>query len=160
MSGGQIFWKERAIVTLASANGAALATGTAAAATTADLDARSGGNVPQDFVGILRLTVQWATITSIAAGTVVAEIYAVPKLDGTNLSQTDLTSGSSYISPMSRIGTFVAAKVPTGNTDTRFDSNVFDLFPGLFTVYLLNRSGQSFSANWTLGLYAAQGQYT
>ncbi len=155
---GQIFWKERALVTLTSA-GASIANGSGAAAGT-DLDVRASGNASEDFSAIFGLICQWATVTAIAAGTTVAELYLVPKVDGTNLPQIDLTATSSYISPMHYAGTFIAAKVPTANADTIFSSMVVDLAPLLYTAHIINRSGQTIAANWTLKVVSAQAQYT
>jgi hypothetical protein len=36
----------------------------------------------------------------------------------------------------------------------------FDLFPALYTVYILNRSGQTIAANWTLKILPCEAQYT
>src|SRR4051812_31484609 len=95
---GNIFGKERGIVTLTS-SGASLTNGSAGIGNgTANLDARTGGNLPEDFQGWFELICQWGTVTSIAARTIVAELYLVPLLDGTNVSQQlDTTAGSSYI---------------------------------------------------------------
>lgn len=155
---GNITAKERAAVTLTS-SGASLTTGSAAAAGT-DLDFRAGGNAADDFDAQFELTCQWGTITGIVAGTIIADLYLVPKLDGTNLPDIDLTSGSSSLPAAAWVGSFVATKAPTASTNARFISPVKSFHPELYTAHLLNRSGQTISVNWTLKTVSAQGQYT
>jgi hypothetical protein len=156
---GNIFAKERAANTLTSA-GSSLTNGSGGSAGT-DLDLRSAGNSAQDFSASFELTCQWATVTGIVAGTVVADIFAVPKLDGTNASQqVDTTAGSSFIPYPCRVGVFIAAKAPSTNTDTRFFSGTIALDPLLYTMYIINRSGQTISSNWTLKEVGAQTQYS
>jgi len=156
---GNIFAKERAIVTLTS-TGASLTTGTAGAANgTADLDARTGGNAPDDLRAQFELTCQWVTVTGLVANTVIGELYLVPALDGTNFPDLDTSGG---VLPMSTyVGSFVATKAPTSNTNMRFISPVVDLMPVLYRPYLKNPTGtQTISANWTLKVVSAQAQYT
>lgn len=157
---GDIRAKERAIVTLTS-SGASLSSGSAGAANgTADLDARSGGNAPDDLQARFELTAKWTTTTGIVAGTQVAELYLVPKLDATNLPDIDTTSGTSRLPAGTYVAAFDATKAPTSATDARFVTGAVDLFPALYTAYILNRSGQTMSANWTLKVVSAQAQYT
>lgn len=155
---GDIRQKERAIVTLTS-TGSSLTNGSAGSAAT-DFDARATGNFADDFAAQFELTCQWATITGIAAGTVVADLYLVPKLDGTNLPDVDTTGGSSKLPFAALVGSFEAQKAPTAATNARFVSNVVQFNPLLFTAYIVNRSGQTISANWTLKAVGVQGQYT
>lgn len=157
---GNLTAKERAIVTLTT-TGASIATGSAAAANgTADLDARSGGNAPDDLEAIFELVVQWVTITGITAGTVVGELYLLPLPDGTNLPDVDLTASSSVIQAGAYAGSFVVPKQAVTNTNVRLITGVVPLFPALLRPYLLNRSGQTMTANWSLKAVAAQAQYT
>lgn len=157
---GDLLAKERAIVTLTSAGGA-LASGSAGVANaTADFDARSAGNAPDDLQAQFELICQWATITGIAAGTVVAELYLVPILDGTNAPDVDLTSGASVLPYAAYVGSFVATKAPTAATNARFPSPLIAIAPRLYRPYILNRSGQSISANWTLKVVSDRAQYT
>lgn len=155
---GNITWKELSIITLTS-TGASTTTGTAASAGT-DLDVRSAGNAADCFAANFLLICQWATVTGIVAGTIVADLYLVPKIDGTNLPQIDTTSGTSYISFNMRVGSFTAAKAPSGNTDTYFVVPNVDLQPLLYTAYIINRSGQTISVNWSLKVVPAEAQYT
>jgi hypothetical protein len=155
---GDIRSKERSIITLTS-SGASLSNGSAGSAAT-DLDLRSGGNAANDLQCRLELTCQWATITGIVAGTVVAELYLVPKLDGTNLPDIDTTAGSSRLPAGTFVASFDATKAPVANTNARYITPVIDAFPALYTAYVLNRSGQTVSANWSLKVVSAQGQYT
>lgn len=146
------FWATQTAITLTSTGGSTT-TGSAVAAGT-DLDVRSAGNASLLTDADFLLICQVATTTGIVAGIVMADLYAVPKLDGTNAPQTDLTGGSSYIAPNFRLGSFVAAKAPTANTDTYFGIVGTLLKPNLYTCYILNRCGQTISANWTLKAYA------
>jgi hypothetical protein len=155
---GSFFFKERAIVTLTS-SGSSMTNGTAVSVGT-DLDVRSAGNAAEDFIARFQLQCQWATITGIGANTVVADLYLLPKLDGTNLPDVDTSSGISNIPFAAWVGNFVATKAPTANTNMLFISPPIDLQPLLYTPYLLNRSGQTISANWTLKVVSAQGQYS
>ena len=156
---GDLALKTGTAVTVTSSGGST----TAGSATSAgDVDLRSGGtsNLIEQILGFAELTCQWATTTSIGAGTIVAVLYLVPKLDGTNAADIDSSSGAAYISANYRVGSFIAPKALSTSTNYRFATPVFDLFPALYTVYLLNSSGQTVSANWTLKLLTARGQYT
>lgn len=158
---GNLKTKERSIITLTSA-GSSLTNGSGGSAGT-DLDARSAGgtgNAEGDFLCRLELTCQWATITGISNGLVVAELHLVPKLDGTNLADVDTTAGSSKFPANTFADSFICAKSPSANTDMRFPTGVLELFPALYTAYILNKSGQTMSANWSLKVVPAQGQYT
>jgi hypothetical protein len=155
---GSILTKEQAIVSLTSA-GAALTTGSAGLVST-QLDCRASGNAADLFMALFSLTAQWATVTGIAAGTTIADLYLVPALDGTSFPDVDTTAGASYIPFTMRAGSFVAAKTPTANTNALFQSAMVDLMPVLYNVYILNRSGQTMAANWTLKALAAAAQYT
>jgi hypothetical protein len=112
------------------------------------------------FSALFSLTAQWATATGITAGTNVAELYLVPAIDGTNFPDIDTTAGASYIPSAMLQGVFIAPKAPTANTLMLFQSAVVDLMPVLYNVYILNRSGQTVSVNWTLKALAAAAQYT
>ena len=155
---GEIFSKERGAVTLTS-SGSSLTNGSAGAAGT-ELDCTSGGNGAEDFQGQFELIAQWATTTGIVLNTVVAELYLVPKLDGTNLPDVDLTAGSSALPSPTFAGVFVAVKAPSTNTDMRFISASIPFNPFKYTAYILNRSGQTISANWTLKVVSVRAQYT
>ena len=152
---------DRAPITLTS-TGASLTNGSAAAAGT-DLDTRTSvsGNAPGDFQAQFELTCQWASITTaIGANTVIAELYLVPKVDGTNLPDIDLTAGSSVLPPGTLKGFFPATKSPTAATNARFITDTFSVSPRLYTAYVLNKSGASntISANWTLKVVSDQAQ--
>lgn len=74
--------KERSIVTTTS-SGSSLTNGSAGVANgTANFDVRSGGNFEEDRTAQFELICQWATVTGIVAGTIVAELYLLPALDG------------------------------------------------------------------------------
>ncbi len=157
---GDIRAKERSIVTLTTTGGS-LTTGSAGAANgTADFDARSGGNFPDDLQAQFEFVCQWATITSIVAGTIAAELYLVPILDGTNLPDVDTTSGSSRLPFATLAGFFECTKAPTANTNMRFVSANVLFNPTLMRPYILNKSGQTISANWSLKAVSVQAQYT
>jgi hypothetical protein len=154
---GNILLKEQAIVTLTS-TGASLATGSAGLA--GQLDARAGGNAADMFAALFSLTAQWATVTGIAAGTVAADLYLVPAIDGASFPDIDTTAGASYIPYTMKAGSLIAAKAPTANTNALFQSAPVDLLPTLYNVYIVNKSGQTISANWALKVLAAAAQYT
>src|SRR5580765_3699126 len=112
-----------------AANGSAVSAG--------DLDFTSGGgvaNLVEKLFGRIRATLKWATVTNIGAGTVIADVYFVPKLDGTNLPQIDTTASASFIPATYRVGELIAAKIPTANTATIFDSRWFELHAEKVTV--------------------------
>jgi hypothetical protein len=155
---GDIRAKERAIVSLVT-SGSSLTSGTAVAAAT-NFDARSSGNAPDDFVAQFELVCQWATITGIVAGTIAAELYLLPILDGTNAPTVDTTSGTSRLPVASYAGAFECTKAPTANTNMRFISPIVQFNPLLYTPYVLNRSGQTISSAWTLKAVSVQAQYT
>lgn len=155
---GDIFSKERAIVTITSTG--ASATTASAVSAGADFDCRSGGGNPEDLEARFELTCQWATVTGIVAQTVVAEFYLLPKLDGTNLPDIDATGGASVLPASLYVSSFVATKTPTATTNARFQTGSILLFPTLYTPYILNRSGQTITANWTLKAVSARMQYT
>lgn len=157
---GDLRAKERAIVTLTS-SGSSLTNGSAGAANgTADLDARSGGNVADDLMAVFELVCQWSTVTGIAAGTVVAELYLVPALDGTNFPDVDTTAGSSTLPAPTYVASFVATKAPSSSTDMRFVTAPVLIAPLLLRPYIRNTSGQTMAANWTVKAVGVQGQYT
>lgn len=157
---GDLRAKERAIITLTS-TGSSLTTGSAGVANaTADFDTRSTGNAPDDLQAQFELTCQWATITGIAAGTVVAELYLLPIADGTNAPDIDITAGSSRLPYAAYVGTFEATKAPTANTNARFVGGNVTFNPMLLRPYILNKSGQTITANWSLKVVSVQAQYT
>jgi hypothetical protein len=148
-------WASQSSINLANGNLGSASNGSAVAATTADLDVRTAGNAALMTDFDFLLISQFATVTGIAANTVIADLFLLPKLDGTNLPQIDTTGGSSYIPPEFRVGSFRAAKVPVANTDTYYSITGVVLKPNLYTAYILNRAGQTQSANATLRAYAA-----
>lgn len=155
---GSIFYKERAVVTITS-TGASTTTGSITSAG-ADLDCRAAGNAADDFEAWFELTCQFATITSITGGVTIADLYLVPKLDGTNLADIDSTASAGRAPLGSYFDSFVCAKAPTAATNMRFVTGKGQLFPLLFTPHIINRSGQTMSVNWTLKVVSAQSQYS
>lgn len=154
---GSILAQQGTIQTVGS-TGATLATGTAVSL--GAVDARSGGNVANLFSALFSLTAQWATVTGIAAGTTIADLYLVPAIDDTNYPDVDTTGGASYIPFTMRVGSFVAAKAPTANTNALFSSGAVDLLPVLYTAYIINRSGQTMASGATLKVRGSAAQYT
>jgi hypothetical protein len=147
--------KERAIQTLTS-TGASLTNSSGGSA--GDIDLRTSGGYEGDFQVQMELTCQWATITGITNGTIVADLYLVPKMDGTNTPDVDTTTGASNFPIACLAGSFIASKAPTANTNMRFVTTAFDASPRLSTAYIKNRSGQTISANWTLKAIGDQGK--
>lgn len=157
---GDLRAKERALITLTT-TGASLTTGSAGVANgTADFDARSTGNVPDDLQAQFELTCQWASVAGIAAGAVVAEIYLLPILDGTNAPDIDLTPGSSRIPYAALAAILEATKTPTAATNARFISGNVPFNPVLMRPYLVNRAVTTMSSGWSLKVISVQGQYT
>ena len=157
---GDLRAKERAIVTLTS-SGSSLTSGSAGVANgTADFDARSSGNFPDDLQAQFELICQWATVTGITKDTVVGDLYLLPALDGTNFPDIDTTSGSSALPWAAYACSFIAVKAPSSNTNMRFIGPVVQFNPLLHRPYILNRSGQTIATNWTLKAVGVQGQYT
>lgn len=128
------------------------------AAAGTDFDARASGNAADDFRAQFQLTCQWATVTAIGNGTVVAYLYLLPKMDGTNLPAFDSTSGAAVLPGACYVGAFIATKAPTANTDMIFVTPTVDIDPRLYTAHLVNKSGQTISSNWTLKVISDQGQ--
>ncbi len=157
---GDIFLKEGTIFTLES-SGSSLTNGTAVAATT-NFDARNAGSagVVQNIEALFELVCQWSTVTGIVAGTVAAELYAIPAIDGSNFADVDLTGGSSFISYPAYLGNFICSKAPTGSTNMRFHSSPIRIRPLLYKPYILNRSGQTIASTWSLKIITNRYQYT
>jgi hypothetical protein len=158
---GDIFSKERAIVTLTTAGSSLTNNSGGVANATSDLDCRNGSSVtPQDFEAIFEFIGQWSTVTGITNGTVVAELYLIPALDGTNFPDVDTTSGASNFPPATLVGLFTACKAPSSSTDMRFVSNPVNLQPLLYRPYIKNKSGQTLAANWTVKAVSVRTQYS
>lgn len=159
MAAGDLFYKEQTPVTITS-SGSSVATATASSAGTIDLRASGTANLIENLVAFMELTCRFTTITNIIAGVLVAEAFLVPALDGTNYADVDTTSGASYIPNAYRVGTFTSHKQLVTATDYRFATAPFELFPALYTAYVLFRAGQTVTANWTLKIAAARAQYS
>lgn len=159
---GDIKQKEQAIVTLTSSLGALINNGGGVANGTANLDCRSGGNAAQLFAGDFELTCRWGTVTGIVSGTTVADLYLVPAEDGTNFAQTDIANATTdYLQPFHYAGSFSnALHNPSTATDYIFTLSVENLKPRLYKAYLINRSGQTYTANATLKFVGDLAQYT
>lgn len=145
-------------VTLTS-TGASVADKTASSVGVIDLRAAGTTNLAQALAAYAELTCQFTTITNITVGKVVGEFYMVPAIDATNYADIDTTSGSSYISRNYLCGTFYAHKQFVTATNYRMATAPFDLFPTIYTGYVLFLAGQTVTANWTLKMMAAKGQY-
>jgi len=157
---GDIFFKDQSPVALTTISGT-LANNTAVLVAAINLLTTSGtANLALNFEATAELLAQWSTITGITVRVVVADLYFVPAVDGTNYADVDTTSGSSFISSNYRVGSFVAHKQLVTATNYRFATAPFDLFPLKYNVYLLNVSGQTMSASGIVTLAAARNQYT
>lgn len=157
---GDIRAKERAIVTLTTTGGSLTNLSAGLGNQTADFDARSTGNAPDDLQAQFELICQWGTITGIVKDTIAADLYLVPVLDGTNVPDVDTTGGASALPWPAYAATFACTKAPTASTNMRFVSALVTIPPRLYKAYILNRSGQTISANWTLKAVSDQAQYT
>lgn len=155
---GNILWKEQNAAVSLAGTSSTLASGTAGLAGT--LDCRAAGNMVEQFTALFTLTAQWATVTNIAAGTIVADLYLVPSLDGGTTFPDIDSSATSYIPYQQKVGNFTAPKAPTSSTDMTFASVPVDLFPVVYRVYIINRSGQTMANSWSMKAIGAAGQYT
>ena len=155
---GNLLAKERAIVTLTT-TGASITSGSAGIANaTANFDGRAAGNAPDDFQAQFEFICKWTTVP--AVGAIAAELYLLPLLDGTNAPDIDLTAVASRLPYAAFVGTFEIAVLPVTATDMRFISPLVTFNPLLFRPYILNRSLQTMTANWTLKAVSVQAQYT
>lgn len=139
--------------------GSSMTNGSAALA--AAVDFRTGGttNLIEQLQAVVEVVCQWSTVTGIVAGTIVADVYFVPRNFADSADcDVDLTAGSSYIAPQYRVGSLTAPKAPTASTDATYQTAPFNLDPRKGKIYILNRSGQTISANWdaTILAWAAQ----
>jgi hypothetical protein len=158
---GDLFLKEQTVVVVQNDDGGSLTNGSAVLIGSA-IDMRAGGttNLIQNLRALAELKAQWGTVTGIAAGTVLAELYLIPALDGTNYIDIDGSSGAAYLPYTYKVGSFISPKALSASTNYRFACRAFDLFPALWKAYLKNTSGQTISANWGFRLGAARGQYS
>src|SRR5574340_243198 len=101
---GNFFLLTGTAVTVTSTGGSTT-NGTATSAGTVDLRSSGTANLIEELQAFAELTAQWSTITGIADGTIAADCYLVPALDGTNYASVDTTSGSSYIASNYRVET-------------------------------------------------------
>jgi hypothetical protein len=156
---GTIKWQEGSPITLTT-TGASLTTGSAGQAAT--LDCRSGGTAGaiDALVAQFSLSAAVAANTGIVAGTTCADLYLIPAIDGSSYPDFDTTAGSSYIPYPMRVGSFVFARVPTAGSALLLQSGSVELLPYLYNVYIINRSGQTINANWTMKVAATAVQYT
>lgn len=149
---GDIFSKERAIVSLET-NGASIATTAFSAAATTNLDCRSGGNIPEDFLVSFELACGFGT--NPAANDPIS-LYLVPALDGTNFA--DIDTANKVAQADHFVDTFFVNKVQT--TTQRLTVSGKRLLPHLYKAYLSNGSGVTLSTGWTLKAVGVRDQYT
>lgn len=149
---GDIFLKERAIITLQDATSGTLANAALALAATATLDVRTGGNAGEDFWANFELLTGFSAVP--AVDVVAAELYLVPALDGTNFAETD----TAKLQANTFVGTFVVLRSVT--IAQRLVLLNVPLQPLLYRAYLINRSAQTMAAGWTLRVVTAREQYT
>jgi hypothetical protein len=157
---GSIKWQEGTLLTLES-SGAAATAGSAVLATT-KLDCRTLGNAADLLAVTFSLSAAVAANTGITGNvTTMADLYLVPSLDGgTNYADVDTTAGAGVIPFPMRKGVFVFPKTPTAGTNILFQSGECELYPVIYNVYLINRSGQTMNAGWVLKALPAAMQYT
>jgi len=156
-------WAEQAAVTLTTALAALVSNGGGVANASANLDCRAGGNAEEMFCAIFELSaLQWGTtpLTNVVSGTVVAELFLVPAVDGTYFADVDIANASTdFISPQHYVGSFINdLHNPVYNTSYRFATQAIDLYPLLYKPYLINRSGYTYNANAVLKAVAAKSQ--
>lgn len=149
---GNIYLKEAAAVTLES-SGDSLVNGSELLAETT-FDNRSGGNGAQSLWANFELN--GGLGTGVAEGTIYAELYLVPALDGTNYAEMDATNHKFQSNCF--VGSFVVNKNQTGAQ--RMVILGVPLQPLLYKVYILNKSGQTISSTWTLIVVPVMQQYS
>ncbi len=158
---GSILWKETAVITLTSTLAALVQNGGGIANGTANLDVRAAGNAAGCFSAVFQILVQWVTVTGIVAGTNVGDFYLLPSLDGTNYPDVSVANSSTdYISPNHYVGSFIAASSPITNTNLLLVTPQIDLLPLIYKPYIINRSGQTMTANAVVKVVPASAQYT
>jgi hypothetical protein len=157
---GSFKWQESSAQTIGT-TAATLSSGSAVLVGQLDLRAVTAGPLADNFAALFTLAAAWATVTGIAANTVVAELYLVPSIDGgTTFPDVDTTAGASTIAYPHLAGSFVAAKTPGTGTTMNFATAPVDLFPALYNVYILNRSGQTLNSSAVLKVQGTVAQYT
>jgi hypothetical protein len=158
---GSIKWQEGAAQTIGT-TAAVLATGSGVLLGQIDARAVAAGAMADAFSAIFTLAATWATVTGIAANTTIADLYLVPSIDGgVTFPDVDLTAGASVIAYPHRWNSpFVASKAPTASTPMNFATLPGDLFPAVYSVYLINRSGQTMSVGAVVKGQAFAVQYT
>lgn len=149
---GEIFLKERAILTLQDNTSSLLANAALVLANTATLDVRSGGNVGQDFWANFELLTGFAVAPVVDV--VAAELYLVPALDGTTFADVD----TAKVQSSCFVGAFAVLKAATAAQ--RLVLLGIPLQPLLYRAYIINRSAQSMAAGWTLRVVTSREQYS
>ena len=129
------------------ANGGAISNGAAGAADDANLDNTTELAFAYDF----ELNAGFGS--SVTAGEDV-DLYLVPVLDGTNEADKD-TSTPKFQDSHYR-GTFITAN--TGTTARRMTIEGVPVGPYAYKAYLVNKSGQTVSATWTLKAFPVKSQ--
>lgn len=133
-------------------NGASTANGLQVAATTT-LDVRSGGNAAEMFWANFELAAGFGTAPTQHN---IIDLYLVPALDGTNYADIDATGHN--LPSNCYVGSFEIILSQT--TSQRMVVLGVPLMPLLYKAYLVNNSGQTISAAWTLKVVAAEEQYS
>lgn len=149
---GVLNQKEQAIVTLES-SGSSQANNTQVAASTANLDCRSGGNAAEMFYGDFELNGGFGSSPAVGAQ---INLYLVPALDGTNYADVDTTNHN--MPPECFVGSFLVDKAATAAQ--RMVIMGVSLRPVLYKAYIDNQSAQTLSSTWTLKVVASEDQYT
>lgn len=152
---------EEGTITTITSTGSGLANNSATLAGALDLRLGGSGNSIGDYDGIFDMTVQWSTITGIDKDTVVAEIYAVPSLDGgSTYPDVDTTAGASKFAQNYLVAYIVASRTATSNTNMLMASTPAVFQALKYNIYVKNTSGQTMTANWTLRVLTEHGKYS
>jgi|SRR5580765_2112457 len=156
----EIFYKDVAPTALTATAGT-LADQTAVLLGLMDLrGAGSVANLILNFEMIADILCKFTTITGIIARKVVADLYLVPAVDGTNFADVDTTSGASYIPSNYRVGSFIAPFQFVTATNVRMATAQFDAYPLKYNAYLQNVAGQTMTAGAVVTIAPARVQYT
>ena len=124
------------------ANGASITNGAAGFADDADLDNTAALAFSYSFV-------LYAGFGSSVAALEDIDLYLVPKLDGNN--EADKDTSTPVFQPSHSAGTFVTPT--TGTAARRMTVEGVTVGPYKYVGRLVNKSGQTVSAGWTLTAY-------
>lgn len=146
---GNIFNKEATLVVLQNDNGGSTANGVGVAVGTT-LDNRSAGNGAQNFFAHFELKTAFGSTATVNLN---IDVYLVPSLDGTNAADvtSSIPNSNYYVGSILTLAASASKRLCLMNVPIQ---------PLLYTIYLVNNSGQTMSINWGFRVVTSQEQYT